>query len=119
MRHTSFGMEGSLTRLGVGTTIVFTIEGHGSPFDWDKNNRRHVQEAGVEAHEAEEAALDGGRIGTAAYNVGTEQRWALLGATEEGRVLFVVFTHRGQEIRIITARDAERSEKRRYRRKGK
>ncbi len=65
----------------------------------------------------EEALLDPQRIGAAAYNVGQERRWAHLGATELGRILFVVFTRRGGRIRVITARDAERAERRRYRRR--
>jgi uncharacterized DUF497 family protein len=71
----------------------------------------------VEPDEAEEALLDPQRIGAAAYNVGQERRWAYLGATELGRILFVVFTRRGGRIHVITARDAERAERRRYRRR--
>lgn len=101
------------------TTIVFTIAAARSPFQWNEANRRHVREAGVEPYEAEEVVLDLHRIGTSAYDVESERRWALLGATEEGRVLFVVFTRREGRIRIITARDAELAEKRRYRGRGK
>ena len=43
-----------------------------------------------------------------------ERRWAVLGATEAGRILFVVFTQRSRLVRVITARDAR---KRRYRRR--
>jgi uncharacterized DUF497 family protein len=71
--------------------MVFTIAATRSPFEWDDGNRRHVREAGVEPYEAEEVVLDLHRIGTSAYGVESERRWALLGATEEGRVLFVVF----------------------------
>jgi uncharacterized DUF497 family protein len=71
----------------------------------------------VEPAEVEEALLDPQRIGAAAYDVGQERRWAYLGATELGRILFVVFTQRGGRISVITARDAERAERRRYRRR--
>ena len=59
------------------------------------------------------------RIAAAAYNVPREKRWALLGATEAGRILFVVYTHRHDDIRVITARDATDRQKRRYRKRGK
>lgn len=63
-----------------------------------------------------EALLDTGRVGIDAYNVRGERRWALLGSTEGGRVLFVVFTRRTEKIRVVTAREAEDKEKRRYKR---
>ncbi|MBA3552183.1 MAG: BrnT family toxin [Actinobacteria bacterium] len=89
------------------------------PFDWDEGNEEHVRESGVEPYEAEEAVLDPGRANTDAYNVGRERRWALLGATEDGRRLFVVYTHRRDLVRVISARDATPREKRRYRKRGK
>ena len=87
-------------------------------FDWDEANTGHLARHGVEQWEAEEALLDPGRIGSpaSAYNVSGESRWAALGATESGRVLFVVFTRRREKVRVVTARDAEVREKRRYRR---
>jgi hypothetical protein len=42
-----------------------------------------------------------------------------LGAREEGRVLFLIFTRRRGRVRAITARDATPEEKRRYRKRGK
>jgi len=44
----------------------------------------------------------------------TERRWAAFGHTDEGRLLTVVFTKRGNLIRIISARDMSRKEKRFY-----
>lgn len=85
-------------------------------FDWDDANIGHVARHGVEPWEAEEALLDTGRVGIDAYNVRGERRWALLGSTEGGRVLFVVFTRRTEKIRVVTAREAEDKEKRRYKR---
>jgi uncharacterized protein len=73
----------------------------------------------VEPEEAEQALSDPDRIGVSAYNVKGERRWAYLGATEAGRILFVVHTHRRRRIRIVTARDATDRDKRRYRKRGK
>jgi uncharacterized DUF497 family protein len=88
-------------------------------FDWDDANRQHVQMHGVEPAEAEDALLDPRRIGVQAYRIRRERRWAVLGATEESRILFVVFTRRRSTPRVITARDATLREKRRYRQGGK
>ena len=86
-------------------------------FDWDDENTAHISRHGVEPWEAEEALLDPGRIRTPAHRVGRETRRAALGATEAGRVLFVVYTRRRGKVRVVTARDAEDREKRRYRRR--
>jgi uncharacterized DUF497 family protein len=85
-------------------------------FEWDDGNIEHLAPHAVEPDEAEEALLDTRRIGMPAHQVAGERRWAALGATESGRVLFVVFTRRGRQIRVISARDATARERRRYRR---
>lgn len=66
--------------------------------------------------EAEDALLDPRRVGAAAYSVAAERRSAVIGATQAGRVLFVVYTWRGRKVRIVTARDADQAQRRRYRR---
>ncbi len=91
----------------------------GSAFDWDEGNIDDIREHGVDPYEAEEALLDPCRIPAPAYQVSGEVRRALLGATVGGRLLFIVFTHRRGQIRVITARDATARERRRYRRQGK
>jgi uncharacterized DUF497 family protein len=47
-----------------------------------------------------------------------EKRWAALGCTNSGRPLTVVFTKRGKLIRVISARDMNRKERRFYEEKG-
>jgi uncharacterized protein len=44
----------------------------------------------------------------------TEPRYALLGRTNDGRLLTEVFTLRGTAIRVISARDMHRRERRFY-----
>jgi uncharacterized DUF497 family protein len=44
----------------------------------------------------------------------TEERWAAFGHTDEGRLLTMVFTKRKSLIRIISARDMSRKERRFY-----
>ena len=46
-----------------------------------------------------------------------EQRYATLGMDFLGRVLVVVYTYRGEEIRPISARQATRPERRTYEQK--
>ena len=43
-----------------------------------------------------------------------EDRWITLGAARTGKLLVVVFTERGDNIRIISARPASRRERRDY-----
>jgi uncharacterized protein len=43
-----------------------------------------------------------------------EQRYVLLGMSYQGRLIVVSHTERGETIRIITARRADRREKRMY-----
>ncbi len=88
-------------------------------FDWDEANLDHIAQHGIDAEEAEDALLDPRRIPAPVYQGVTEQRRGLLGATLDGRVLFVVFTHREELVRVITARDVDAQEKRRYMRRGK
>jgi uncharacterized DUF497 family protein len=85
-------------------------------FDWDDGNRskNHFKHE-VEPSEAEEAffnqplmvQLDPGHSGI-------EERFQLLGRTAVGRPLFVAFTIRGKLIRVISARDQSRQERRIY-----
>jgi uncharacterized protein len=44
----------------------------------------------------------------------TEARFYILGQTDTGRKLFVVFTTRGNLIRVISARDMNRKERKSY-----
>jgi len=43
-----------------------------------------------------------------------ESRWVTMGADALGRVLVVVYTYRGEDIRLISARAAEPHERRDY-----
>ena len=43
-----------------------------------------------------------------------EERWVTMGIDGEGRVLVVVYTWRGENLRLISARNATRRERRVY-----
>ena len=85
-------------------------------FDWDKGNiDKSYQKHGITPNEAEEVFAD--------KNVGierdikhqeAEERYIAIGGTLNARLLFVVFTVRGGMIRIISARKADKKERRLY-----
>jgi predicted DNA binding CopG/RHH family protein/uncharacterized DUF497 family protein len=80
-----------------------------SRYDWDEHNEGHVAAHRVETSEVEEAlANDPIRIETRKDTRSGEERILELGRTNAGRVLFVVWTPRGERMRPIAAFDANR-----------
>jgi uncharacterized protein len=85
-------------------------------FEWDagnveKNWRKHQ----VSAAECEQVFFNQPLV--AALDVAhseQEPRFYLLGQTDASRLLFVVFTLRGTLIRVISARDMSRKERKVY-----
>ena len=81
-------------------------------FEWDKgnlnkNNRKHR----VQDKEAEEVFSDNDRfIFTDKLHSENEERFRIIGKTQRGRILFIVFTIRHDRIRIISARDINKKE---------
>ena len=47
-----------------------------------------------------------------------EKRWAAFGKTDAGRLLTVIYTKRGSLIRVISARDMKRKERKFYEKSG-
>lgn len=81
-------------------------------FDHDKavgNERKH----GIAFEEAITALLDETALCTEDDSEG-EPRWITLGRSARGRLLTVVYTLRGDTIRLISARKATRKEIRTY-----
>ena len=54
------------------------------------------------------------RVSFSTYNTASERRYSIIGATYEGRILRVIYTTRNGKFRVVTARDAKKSERRRY-----
>ncbi len=82
-------------------------------FQWDEGNRdKNWHKHGVTARECEEAFLDKNKklLNKRLYS-GEEERYILLGKTAEKRLLFIVFTMRDQEIRVISTRDINQQER--------
>ncbi len=82
-------------------------------FEWDEININHIAEHQVEPWEAEEAILERDRAPRAAYGGAT----GIIGMTLDGRLLVVIFLRKAnRRMRVISARDAGRRERRIYRR---
>jgi len=83
-------------------------------YQWDKtkaqvNRRKH----GVSFADAVAVFEDDWAI-TIADDYPDEERFATIGRDILGRILIVVYTWRGDDIRVISARKATRSEKEQY-----
>ena len=87
-------------------------------FDWDDANIDHIALHGIEPDDTEEAIRDPKRVRTRAQP-GVETRSAVIGSTESGRILFVVYTYRGRKTRVVTAREAGQWQRRKYEERGK
>ena len=87
-------------------------------FDWDDgNSRKSADKHGVSQAEAESAFLSDPLVVVEdAKHSETEQRLNALGKTAQNRLLHITFTLRqnGTLIRVISARDMHRKEKKTY-----
>jgi uncharacterized DUF497 family protein len=72
--------------------------------------RRHR----LRPHEAEEALIDVGQVPIGSRTVAGEERGAIIGRTEAGRVLVVVYMMRGDRVRVVTAFPASPRHERAY-----
>jgi uncharacterized DUF497 family protein len=87
---------------------------------WDRaKERQNVSKHGVRFTDAV-LVLDDPYAITIADNESapTEARWVTLGADAQGRVLVVVYTYRGEDIRLISARPAQPRELKEYEAQG-
>lgn len=85
-------------------------------FSWDRlKAEKNLKKHGVSFEEAATAFED--QLQTAfpddAHSQG-EQRYTLLAASIQGRILAISYTERGDTIRIVTAREATRLEVEEY-----
>ncbi len=73
-----------------------------SLFDWDSANINHIAEHDVSPEEAEEVVL-GDPLDIGLEMADGEERSSQVGETDEGRILWVVITFRGEHMRVVTA----------------
>jgi uncharacterized DUF497 family protein len=85
-------------------------------FQWDAGNSAKIWERhGVTPTECEELFFNRPLIvGEDERHSEHEDRFYALGQTDAGRQLFVVFTLRARRIRVISARDMSRKERKVY-----
>jgi len=82
-------------------------------FEWDEGNRDKNQiRHGVSDSEGEQVFFNEPVVFPDERHSAHEPRYYLLGRTDQGRRLFVVFTRRGVKVRVISARDVSRKERR-------
>ena len=88
-------------------------------FDWDAgNSEKNWEQHGVSKGEAEEMFFNRPLIvATDVTHSVAEARYAALGRTQSSRQLTIIFTIRGQRIRVISTRDMSRQERRVYEKK--
>lgn len=85
-------------------------------FDWDEGNReKNWIKHGVTTEECEEVFANTPRVLTddPGHSV-TEARYSMLGKTNAGRKIQIVFTVREGFVRVISARDQSKKERSRY-----
>jgi uncharacterized DUF497 family protein len=82
-------------------------------FEWDRNNLRKIRAHGIEREEAEQALANNPIL---AYEqmVEGEIRFMHYSETDAGRLLAVVHTERGSELRVVTAYRLSATQKRDY-----
>ena len=81
-------------------------------FDWDEGNLfKNWEKHRVSASECEQVFFNRPLVATTDKHAAREQRFYALGITDAGRHLFVVFTVRRRRIRVISARNMNRREK--------
>ena len=85
-------------------------------FDWDAGNAEKnwiLHE--VSRYECEQVFFNAPVVvGEDIFHSQSEKRWFLLGKTDKNRLLFLVFTIRDELIRVISARDMSKKERRIY-----
>ena len=86
-------------------------------FEWDAGNvDKNWIKHRVSQEECEEAFFDPHKrlLGESVALEDGEKRYLQLGRTSKNRLLFIVFTMRRTKIRVISARDLNHREKKRY-----
>jgi len=82
--------------------------------EWDPAKARaNLRKHGIHFADAVTALEDASAI-TVRDETEDEERWITIGMDSLARVLVVVYTWRGEQVRLISARPATRNESRQY-----
>jgi len=83
-------------------------------FEWDESKRRsNVVKHGIDFSDATEAFYDPAAFTLRSPHPASERRYVTVGLVR-GALIAVIFTIRGEAIRIISARAARRGERQTY-----
>ena len=95
-------------------TVVSMPESHG--FEWDEANAgKNWRAHHVHPSEAEQVFFNKPLlVADDAKHSQQEPRYYVLGRTDQGRMLFIAFAVRKGNIRVISARDMSRKERKMY-----
>jgi hypothetical protein len=82
-------------------------------FDWDTGNHsKNKEKHDVEVQECEEVFTADPYIMEDVKHSQKEKRYVAFGRTLKGRQLFIVYTVRNEKVRIVSARDQNKKERR-------
>jgi uncharacterized DUF497 family protein len=82
-------------------------------FEWDDNkNRINIAKHGISLKDARFAFYDPHKVEMSDFSGPNEERWKIIGMVD--KLLLVVYTERGERIRLISARAATRAEQEEY-----
>ena len=82
-----------------------------SEFEWDENKRQaNVKKHGIDFVDAIEVFNDPAAYTSLSRHTTNEHRYVIVGSVQ-GTLIAVIYTLRGEAIRIISARAARRSER--------
>lgn len=91
------------------------LAGEAGDFEWDTGNRPKLDKHGLDQEDLESMLCSpiafAGRIIEPAY---AEPRWLVLGESERGRKLALIFTRRGERLRPVSCRPMRRNERKVY-----
>jgi len=83
--------------------------------EWDPAKARaNFTKHGVRFADAVTALEDDSALTIRDLSSEDEERWVTMGLDASGRLLVVVYTWRGERVRLISARQATRHERRQY-----
>ncbi|MEM8960343.1 MAG: BrnT family toxin [Acidobacteriota bacterium] len=84
-------------------------------FEWDSHKAAtNLRKHGVDFADAAFVLEDDLALTIRDWHTGSEERFVTIGQDAQGRLLVVVYTWRGETIRLISARRATSKERRQY-----
>jgi len=87
-------------------------------FEWNESNIEHIARHDVMPDEAEDIFFDTNNVldEDIKHSI-VENRFIIIGKTKKGRLLYQIFTERGNKIRVISSRDINKKEVQLYEKK--